>query len=59
MVSLPCQTQGGGLCGVLCVNFFFFFFKPSNHLEKQDKALVKLQPGDLVAQNPETTLPDC
>lgn len=41
MASLPCQTQGGGVCGGLCGKFFQ---KPSSHLEKRDKALLKLQP---------------
>lgn len=56
MASLPCQTQGGGVCGGLCGKFFQ---KPSSHLEKQDKALLKLKPGDLVAQNRHTALAEC
>lgn len=51
MISLPCQTQGGGVCSGLGVKFFQ---KLKSHLEKQ---MLKLQPGDLVAQNSEITLP--
>lgn len=46
--------------GEFVVGCVKFFQNPSSHLEKQDKALLKLQPGDLVAQNPDTTtLADC